>query len=416
MAPEEPDGEGRAEAKDRLRKLLSPGCDLTELGPLERMLEGVCTRFVFARCKRGARCRFSHDVDRAAIQAEAGVPEAPPPQVSRSVASSTEAAGRIVATEKAADSAEGQRRPAWRSVDWLLKGDSVHRHPYLQEFAAAPWLPALLEMPEFASMWNMRGKSLRKEISESFGALHACQRALAQLGVESGHGVTVFDLCCGKGLESLVLAKSLPQAQVVAVDTNPNMELGHFRHQANLSFLALDVTSASAGSRLAAAAAEKALTTAQPAAAPLLIVGVHLCGSLSDHAMRLFKEAPGPAALVLLPCCFDGRDPSIKRRAKMLRVDPHRYRCLSMLMSLPTSEQEKRELLVDDDIMSEKNSILIATRALSQCTIRESRCGACLVCDDTGLLLKEACPLCLSDQEVTRNYVQTPHHSEIAQR
>merc|ERR1712086_75174 len=102
----------------------------------------------------------------------------------------------------------------------------------------------------------------------------------------------------------------MPQAQVVAVDTNPNMELAHFRRQPNLSFLALDITSANAGAQLAASTAER---VARQDAAPLLIVGVHLCGNLSQHAVRLFKEAPGPAALVLVPCCLDGRQPSFKK-------------------------------------------------------------------------------------------------------
>ena len=57
----------------------------------------------------------------------------------------------------------------------------------------------------------------------------------------------------------------------------------------------------------------------------VLLVGVHLCGMLSIHAARLFRQAnserireggfgrqwqvPGPAAFVLAPCCLDKRLP-----------------------------------------------------------------------------------------------------------
>mmetsp|Transcript_58952 Transcript_58952/g.172570 ORF Transcript_58952/g.172570 Transcript_58952/m.172570 type:complete len:377 (+) Transcript_58952:32-1162(+) len=334
---------------------------------LESLPEGACKRFVFSNCSKGLRCKFSHDVDRAALRAAAGIPEAPfPPRPSRSVITSAESANAEPASMEALDgqtaNGEQARRPAWRSIDWLLRGDSVHKNSYLQELATAHWLPDLLGRSECLSLLNMRGRSLRKEISESFGALHACHRALAKLGIDTEERVTVVDLCCGKGLGSLILALSMPNAQVLAVDTNPNMELAHFRRQPNLSFLALDITSGDAGSRLAAAVADRVSRTDHPEAAPLLVVGVHLCGSLSVHAIQLFNDSLGSAALVLVPCCLDGRQPTVKQRAKKLRIDPHRYWCLSLLMSLPISIHERRELLVDDTVISEKNSFLIATR------------------------------------------------------
>mmetsp|Transcript_86007 Transcript_86007/g.271160 ORF Transcript_86007/g.271160 Transcript_86007/m.271160 type:complete len:153 (+) Transcript_86007:766-1224(+) len=139
------------------------------------------------------------------------------------------------------------------------------------------------------------------------------------------------------------------------------MELAHFRGCPNLSFLELDVTRSDAGPAIAAAAAR---APAGEAGGPqaLVLVGMHLCGALSVHAARLFLEAPAPSALVLAPCCLDTRQPEVKRRARRLGVDPHLYWCISLLINvLPGGPGHRRELLVDDSVMSAKNSFLIAT-------------------------------------------------------
>lgn len=341
---------------------------------------GVCTRYLFRGRCRHAPCRFSHEVVRAA---NVNTPRKPQP--SRSSTSSGKAVNAPPDFDVSMSKAEAVPPPpfsgqAWRSVDFLLQGESVRNNPYLAEFAAAPWLSDLLSAPECSSLLCVRGKSLRKEMSEAFGSLNACKRALRKLGVDpltlsqpsdascygsaslgSGTHVTIVDLCCGKGFGSLVLALSLPCVQVLAVDVNPNMELAHFRKCPNLAFLEMDITKPDAGLYLAEAISQ---TTQIPHRRQLLVVvGVHLCGALSVHASRLFAEVPAPTALVLVPCCLDGRRPEIKRRARRLRVDPHFYWCLSLLAGLQHRAPDcRRELFNDDDVLSEKNSFLIATR------------------------------------------------------
>merc|ERR1739848_802443 len=113
-----------------------------------------------------------------------------------------------------------------------------------------------------------------------------------------------------------------------AVDVNRNMDLSHFRLAPNLSFREVDVTSTGAGAALSAG------LRADCAGSATVLVGMHLCGALSTHAARLFSEwAPAPAALVLAPCCLDGRRPQVKLKAKRLRVDPHLFWCLTLLFS-----------------------------------------------------------------------------------
>ncbi|CAK8986381.1 unnamed protein product [Durusdinium trenchii] len=210
----------------------------------------LCRNFVYrGRCGY-ASCCFLHD--ESARQQARGTPMQLPSKSLRSsgVSDETEnAEAREVFTAP-------QRRPA--SIRYLFEGQSVHSNPYLKEFAGAPWLARLLEAPECARLFNVQGKRLRKELTEAFGLLHACNRALKKLAAgqtvasQGGKGVTIVDLCCGKGFGSLVLACSFPSAEVLAVDRNAHMDLSHFKACPNLRFQHLNMESSSLAADLAA--------------------------------------------------------------------------------------------------------------------------------------------------------------------
>eukprot|EP00928_Gymnodinium_smaydae_P076503 TRINITY_DN5952_c0_g1_i2.p1 TRINITY_DN5952_c0_g1~~TRINITY_DN5952_c0_g1_i2.p1 ORF type:complete len:320 (-),score=73.32 TRINITY_DN5952_c0_g1_i2:96-965(-) len=220
-----------------------------------------CTAYTWGRCRKGARCRFVHDESARKAAALAAAPTGP----SRSAASSAGVStGAIAAASRSASSVNSTsetKERAWRSIDYLLRGESIKENVHLQEFAAAPWLQMLLSAPECGSLWNKSGKSLRKELTEAIGTLRACHRALRKLrpcssssdgadlpmprsGAVQDVGESaeaqlsrpvIVDLGCGKGFSSLILALAMPEAEVVAMDRNPSMELAHFRLAPNLS-------------------------------------------------------------------------------------------------------------------------------------------------------------------------------------
>lgn len=219
-------------------------------------------------------------------------------------------------------------------------------------------MPELLGRAGCKSLFNKRGRPLRKEITEAFGVLHASRRALAKLHLQpEASRVVVIDACCGKGFGSLVLAQALPGSVVHAVDCDPRMDLSHFQEQPNVRFHALDLHSPAALEVVADAATE-----AQNRGGALLLVGTHLCGALSPRLVDLFLGLRGPAALVLSPCCLDGRRPGVKLAAKRLGVDAHAYWCLSLLWSLHVGGSVRRELLVDGNVLSERNSFILASK------------------------------------------------------
>eukprot|EP00927_Polykrikos_kofoidii_P032252 TRINITY_DN27536_c0_g1_i1.p1 TRINITY_DN27536_c0_g1~~TRINITY_DN27536_c0_g1_i1.p1 ORF type:complete len:502 (+),score=68.40 TRINITY_DN27536_c0_g1_i1:214-1506(+) len=395
---------------------------------------GPCTRFLWGRC-RNKNCRYEHDVEAASANAAKAAALKSIPD-SRSTASSRGVWEKAKKANDAKDddghavsSTSPSLSESWRSVDFLLRGESVRKNPYLEEFASSPWLPTLLAAPECRNLFNIKGRSLRKELTEAYGVLRACMRGLRKLrehttrviggniragvddavvaedkafveggndriGVdfdESGvvsaahaavsvavHAVVV-DLCCGKGFSSLLLALSLPQARILAVDKNRSMDLTHFRLAPNLDFEELDIIAPGAAeARLKAAAIE-----ADTLGVPLLIVGMHLCGALSARAAALFTSLPSPPVngmcLVLVPCCLDGRRPKVKSLARRLRIDPYRYWCTSLLFEVHGADgprsHTRRELLVDDNVLSAKNTFIVASRMITLAAAEQLACS-----------------------------------------
>ena len=61
----------------------------------------------------------------------------------------------------------------FRSVEFLLAGDSVKRNRHLRCFAAAAYLPRLLADDRFDALLRRKGRSLRKELSEAYAVVEA---------------------------------------------------------------------------------------------------------------------------------------------------------------------------------------------------------------------------------------------------
>ena len=63
---------------------------------------------------------------------------------------------------------------------------------------------------------------------------------LRELGLSTsttdGVGVTLLDVCSGKGMTALCLALEFPRARVVMLDSNGDMDLAHCRAVPNLRF------------------------------------------------------------------------------------------------------------------------------------------------------------------------------------
>jgi hypothetical protein len=168
---------------------------------------------------------------------------------------------------------------------------------------------------------------LRKEISESMGVLSAVQKCCNELN-GSGCGdfrndddsihlenVFLIDLCSGRGL-TIALGGALHD------DDNDGDNNGNGRNSSNNFFLAIDrmlphtvphflvdgenrkylsrdVMSESLFVELQEIVSEQIELGRIP-----ILVGMHLCGVLSERAVEFFDRTPTIRGIVLSPCCL----------------------------------------------------------------------------------------------------------------
>eukprot|EP00411_Alexandrium_monilatum_P049840 CAMPEP_0175467124 /NCGR_PEP_ID=MMETSP0095-20121207/71158_1 /TAXON_ID=311494 /ORGANISM="Alexandrium monilatum, Strain CCMP3105" /LENGTH=347 /DNA_ID=CAMNT_0016768487 /DNA_START=44 /DNA_END=1084 /DNA_ORIENTATION=+ len=159
-----------------------------------------------------------------------------------------------------------------------------------------------------------KGRAMFKELNE---ALPVVQRVLALVEAAEaadGEAITVVDLCSGIGYLSILLAELLrgssKVARFVLVDSRWPMLNGETKpHHINpvhlqggrwpfeLAYRKYDLKSSSGQRQL-----QEHVVAQAPG--PVALLGVHLCGVLSLHAVQFFNDHPRCTFLALKPCCL----------------------------------------------------------------------------------------------------------------
>jgi len=160
---------------------------------------------------------------------------------------------------------------------------------------------------------------LRKEISESYSILRAVEQCCDDLrNTTSGRSETdsviqleqvfVIDLCSGKSLTTALCGALFPSERsepgygnnhFLAVDRLPVHLIPHFLQDANSSYLSRDIMIPEFFAEL-----EQEVHRHSVEGRSAILVGMHLCGNLSERAIELFRRIPLIKALVLSPCCL----------------------------------------------------------------------------------------------------------------
>lgn len=262
-------------------------------------------------------------------------------------------------------------------------------NPYMAEFLDSSLCRDLQTQDVFRS-WSQK-RTLKKEVIEAMAATNQIKKQLKALhirasntnttttletsgGGNDGSNLVVFDLCAGKGLLSVVLTKEYPKAKIHMVDNDPRMVLTHLQATPNISFHLLD-THSDALERLIQDCSGVRYTmknnyggdgddndvsntddsgvddddggggdNGQEDATVVVLVGIHLCGSLSYRAIQLYRKLVHNgqrSSLVLCPCCL----PRTKKRsqvfghkvrttARSLRIPPYQLWCTQLYLEL----------------------------------------------------------------------------------
>jgi tRNA pseudouridine(38-40) synthase len=280
---------------------------------------------------------------------------------------------------------------------------SVHMRRLLE----VDFLPAMLSQDSERRLLAQRGAT--KEVSEAFAMYDEIVRLARVLGASgsmdgcgdegdasaasaegarpwNGEGLTILDVCSGKGVAAALLSRLLPASQVVMLDSNDDMDLTHVAARANLRFVELDLFSpeaaallheladgdADGGSSPSALASAPALADASaPASASAfratIAMGMHLCGALSPRLLALAAHLDAIDAVAICPCCLKGSlGDYVKKQSRAAKRDNYDV-LLDTLQSLLERDLGPRgralDVRRDSSLLSPRNGFISAVKA-----------------------------------------------------
>ena len=186
-----------------------------------------------------------------------------------------------------------------------------------------------------------------KELTETAPIIDAVLNLVESTTLADGEQFTIVDLCCGKGFLSMTLSELLDPRKVercVLVDKawpRSGSSLEVLPHQMNWEHIYghhFDTDGARVGyfeswpirlvtskQDLKKGSTRRALKGAifAKASGPVLVLAVHLCGTLSLRAAEMFNDHENVKMMVLKPCCL----PSIihSQREEIFQLGTHSF-------------------------------------------------------------------------------------------
>jgi hypothetical protein len=261
----------------------------------------------------------------------------------------------------------GVQKVKRRSIHFILENEAraKAKTPGLQQWIGqGELIKKLLDDPSFKSISSHA--KLKKEMTEASSQCAQLDWLAAThddgIFKSGGEGYFIVDICCGKGFFGLLASHLLPKAEILLLDKNKKIKMGHFASIENVSFELLDIRSghflknmkASYTFSLATYLGEKFQKSGKT---KILLFGTHLCGILSRIVMETFhglleaapRNATGESCqtvgVFLVPCCFPKRcqDYDLVNEARKQGFDDTMEYWVNLLLSLGGSGGKKRK-------------------------------------------------------------------------
>lgn len=201
------------------------------------------------------------------------------------------------------------------------------RQPYLDEFLGLRCAGDVLNIA--APIQNAR-----KEITESMSVLRYIRKA----ALSKPMTYTLYDMCAGNALTSLIAIHLLPLKEAVAVDHKKRKR--KWDRAKRFEYLERDIRDMS-GENIPRES---------------IIIGVHACQDLAEHIIRLYNESHAKY-LVLMPCCIGRLTISVPDVFRQL-LGKYKVWCWQL------ASQAKGQVLLrfDQKNLSPANGIIYARR------------------------------------------------------
>lgn len=276
-------------------------------------------------------------------------------------------AHRVLSPQK--ERTDEEKVASRRKVDYVA--EKIDEYPrYVAKWLKASWFPQIRQDPSFYSFLNH--KTLPKEFAESYEAYKQVKECFkkslqAPISTNSSSDTDValmspiadkspkkdllfVDMCCGKGYLSVLLHFKYPQADIVMVDIAGKMNLDHLQNLPQIDFWMTDITTKKFITELNLRASDyKAV----------ILIGIHLCGDLSEHFVNAFHDVPNAISMVLCPCCISKKKTDLLEKARKESISNYTLWSQELLQMVKSPSKELKTIT---ECSSAKNNFILACK------------------------------------------------------
>jgi len=146
------------------------------------------------------------------------------------------------------------------------------------------------------------------------------------------------------------LAFKFPNAHILMIDNMTKLNLEHIENLPRIDFWLTSVTESKFVPELKLKAKDFK---------SVIVIGIHLCGDLSEHLLNAFHTLPNASCMVLCPCCISKRKTELLEKAKLEGISNYELWSQELLGMIQPPSKELKKLT---DCSSEKNNFLLACK------------------------------------------------------
>jgi hypothetical protein len=238
---------------------------------------------------------------------------------------------------------------------------------YVENWLREPWIGAIATDPNMAGLFDH--KKLKKEMTEAWGVFELLSAELAKLAPPPGAKFVMFDVCSGRGFLSVLLSRKFPDATVYMIDNDKDMNVNHVKSLENVRISHADIMCDDGAPFREWLRDELETWKGVDGQRPVFCVmlGVHLCGMLSERFVRAFNELVSlqlSHLSMLSPCCIPkgGRMAGgVSTRAHAAGRDPFGF-WIDELRDMYNDKMVDVEMTEDEHVMSVKNRYIMGRR------------------------------------------------------
>ena len=196
-------------------------------------------------------------------------------------------------------------------------------------------------------------RKLDKELTEAYSAYRQIKHLLQNSQFDPSQ-LLFFDICSGKGYLSVLLAYEFPESQIYMIDNDEKMNVEHLQSIPNISLLSWNLRSPKYVSDLS-----KMIPDGKYA----MMVGIRLCGVLSQIFVDSFNRLDAIRWFVLVPCCIPKCEEELKQRAKLEKLNNYGLWTLRVVALVDKEKIQFTSVCMDDCVLSIKNNYIVAAKS-----------------------------------------------------